>query len=97
MKLKAAKIGDTVYVFDEQSEARVKRENILPDGHAANFFDKTSEWLIDEPIIDTTKTGSAQYVWDKSGNRVKCQRCRYRKDASGTVTQTVERTVFKTF
>ena len=58
-KLKAARIGDTLHVFDETTEAAVKSANIVPDGHAANYPDGSSEWIIDEPVVDLAKTGDA--------------------------------------
>jgi len=94
MKLKSARIGSTLYVFDTASEAKV-RENILPDGEAIVFTDKSSEWIVDEPVVDTSKSGSAQYTWDKTGNRVRHARCQYNRDAAGNVTRKVLKHVYR--
>ena len=97
MRIKTARIGDTLFVYDETTEASVKQANIVADGHAANYDNGTSEWIVDEPIVDTTKVGSAMFVWDKAGTRIKHERCRYIKDKNGNVTRKVEKTVYKVF
>ncbi len=96
-KLNFTRIGDTLFVCDETTRDLVLEENIVPEGHAAIFEDGSSEWVIDEIVSDTSKTGSDMFTWDKSGNRVKYERCRYRKTADGVVTREVEKTVFKSF
>ena len=93
-KLKTARIGDTLYIYDEVGEKTV-RKNIVPDGHAATFGNKTSEWIIDEPVVDSSKSGSGVYTWDASGNRVKHARIRYTKDANGNVSKRHERFIYK--
>jgi len=92
--IKSARIGDTLYIYDETTEATVKRK-IVPNGHGATFRDGSSEWIVDEAIVDLSKAGSAIYVWDRSGNKVKHKRCRYKKDKAGNVTRTIVRTLYK--
>lgn len=94
-KLKTARIGDTLYVFDAASESKV-RENIVPDGHAMQSNGQ-SEWIIDEPVVDVSKGGSAAYTWDRTGNKIKYSRIRCVKDSSGKVTRKFMRFVFKSY
>ena len=95
MKLTHTRIGSTLYLHDDATTEHV-RKKILPDGWSANYADGSSEWVV-EVVDDHTKEGSERYTWDKSGNRVKHARVRYRKDKAGKVTRTVEGIVFKKF
>jgi hypothetical protein len=96
MKLHRTKIGSTLYLHDESEHARkVIHSQIIPDGYAARFEDGSEEWIIDEPIVDLSKSGSDQYIWDKSGNRCKHNRVRYQKNSAGQVSSTIERTIYK--
>ena len=85
IKLLHTRIGHTLHV----------RKHVVPDGHGAIYQDGSSEWIVDEVVIDPTQEGSAQYVWDKSGNRAKHARVRYTRDAQGNMTRQVESVVYK--
>lgn len=47
-----------------------------------------SQWVEYWPIADYKKTGSDVYIFDKSGNRVKCEKFLFVKKAGGSVDKT---------
>lgn len=98
-KLLQKRIGDTLFIYDEgtkpQIEAKAKRA--LASGESVVRPDGTEEWISYNPIIDSAKVGSKQYIWDKSGERVKSEKVRHLKSKDGTIVQEVIGTVFKTF
>lgn len=94
MKLFHTRIGHTLNIHDAAALETVRKQ-IVPDGPAAHYQDGTSEWVCDEVVCDPTQEGSAQYQWDKNGNRVKHARVRYVKNSQGKVTRKVESVVYK--
>jgi DNA mismatch repair protein MutH len=48
----------------------------------------TAQWIEHFPVA-LAGTGSARYTWDKSGNRVKCERVLCTRTESGEYTQKV--------
>ena len=94
MTIKTVRIHDTLYIFDNTTELGI-REMIVADGHSAEFGNGTTEYIVDEVIVDATKEGSAMFQWDKSNKRVKHNRVRCVRGVDGNVTRTVERTVYK--
>lgn len=94
MKLFRTRIGSTLNIHDAVSLETVRKQ-IVPDGHAAHYQDGSEEWIVDEVVHDPTQEGSAQYQWDKSGNRVKHARVRYTKTPQGKVTRKVESVIYK--
>lgn len=89
VKIFSARCGDKLFLYDAVSEPEI-RKAIVPDGHAMIFSDGTSEWVIDEVVMN-----GPELVWDRSGNRVKHERCRYFRDASGKIERKSERFVYK--
>lgn len=71
-KIKTARCGNTLYVFDETEEQRIAQviEQRMLKGAMQILNDGTKRWIEYDPVIDTTKEGSEQYKWDKSGNKV---------------------------
>lgn len=70
---------------------------LKPNGDMAVVDDGTRVWVEDVAIYDTSKGDSDAYTWDKTGNKVKCERRRVTKSADGTKTSVVERTVWRKF
>ena len=94
--LKTTRVGSTLVVHDDSDTAKqVIQEMIVPNGHAAIANSGAAEWIIDEAVVDLSKSGSDQYTWDRSGNKVKHARKRYKRDAAGNVASTVERFIYK--
>jgi hypothetical protein len=71
MQLKTAFVGDTLFVYDDETEQRVKEriEKRLARGESVLWSNGTREFIDYVAVCDTTKHGSAQYTWDKTGNR----------------------------
>lgn len=92
--LKTARIGDTLCIYDAAGEQIVKKM-IIPDGHAMIKPDGSAEWVADIEVVDTTKQGSNQYTWDKTGNRIRHARTRFTKASSGEITSVVEKFIYK--
>lgn len=95
-QLYTVQIGDTLHVYDKEStpivQASIKRA--LKKGLLIIHRSGWREWIDTSPIHDENKTGSAAYIWDKSGDRIKCARERHViKDGEHT-TETL-RPVFK--
>ena len=95
MRLLHTRIGSTLFVHDDSTTDHVKQKYLVPDGHAAHYQDGSEEWIIDEVVYDPTQEGSAQYKWDKTGNRAKHARVRYTKTKQGKVTRKVESVIYK--
>ena len=99
-KLKTARVGDTLFVYDETTEAAVETKiaSIIEAGGPSRLHaDGSREFYRDEVIVRTGREGSERYLWDRSGNKVKHERCRYVVAADGTMTREITKTVFKVF
>lgn len=98
-KLLQKRIGDTLFIYDDGTEPEIeaKAKRALANGVSVVRADGTEEWITYNPIIDSAKVGSEQYIWDKSGEKVKSEKVRHLKSKDGTITQEVIRTVFKTY
>ena len=70
-------------------------DKLEPDGYPAIFKDGTKIAVVDEEVVDTTKSGSAQYQWDKSGNKCLHNRVRVTTKPDGTVVREHVRKVYK--
>ena len=96
------RIGSTKHIIlGTQADANAMQQHVAklidalkPNGDGAQFEDGSATWLADIADIDTNKSGSDQYVWDKSGNRVRHTRCRVTRDAAGQVTKQELRKVY---
>ncbi len=95
-ELFATKIGDTLFIFDAESRPGItkKIKRALAKGETIIHEDKSREWIETIPIHDPTKTGSDEYVWDKSGDRIKCNRIRHTSKDGNRETETLS-PVFK--
>lgn len=92
------RVGDTLHVFigteaDDFSGKIASLES--PDGHAVVSDDGSAVWITDVEVVDTSKSGSDRYTWDRSGNRVKHARTRFVRDAAGSVSSKVLKHVYK--
>lgn len=70
-------VGDEseVVFFNNQREEIIQA--LTPDGHAAHFLDEgLSIFVQDGVLVQPGQEGSRMYIWDKTGNRVKCWRNR---------------------
>ena len=95
-ELFATKIGDILHIFDAPSRPSIQKKikRALAKGETIIHEDKSREWIVTFPIHDENKTGSSAYIWDKSGDRIKCARERVVvKD--GTRTTETLRPIFK--
>lgn len=98
-KLKVARCGDTLYVFDEVSEAKVEAAiaKRLLKGDARTSGDGTREWIDDEMVVDTSKQAAEQYTWAADGNRVLHERVKYTLHRDGRRERKVLRKIYKAF
>ena len=99
MKLLVQHVGDTLFVFSESAKAEVEAqmEAKMRQGHAKYNQNGSREFIESNPIIDTTKSGSAAYTWDKTGNKVKHNRFRVKIDADRNITREFLGTSWKEF
>lgn len=95
-----ARVGDTLYIYDAETADVVHAEisrRMHAEGVSRVDRDGTREFCVDEVVFDPTKAGagSAAYQWDRSGNRCKHERVRYRVTKDGATTRTVEKIVYR--
>jgi hypothetical protein len=96
-KIKVARTSSTLYVYDSSTQSRVEKalKRALLDGESVHHADGSREWISDEVITDTTKSGSECFTWAADGNRVKHERCRYTLRKDGVLEKVVLKTVFR--
>lgn len=96
--LQSVQVGETLFVFDHETKEKVAEqiEAELRKGKTRYNPDGSTEWISVSPICDHTKSGSAAYTWDRSGNRVKCERHRCFKTKDGEITKVLLGTTFLT-
>ena len=75
MNLLKARIGGTLYIYNESNQKEVVDKLLRKSKRTgeAIHFPNAKVWFTKDPIVDTSKSGSSQYIWAKDGNRVKCQ------------------------
>jgi hypothetical protein len=62
------------YTPEEKKRAIAKFEKQARiSGKEIEFPDGSKVWFERDAIVDTTKTGSEQYTWDETGNKVLCK------------------------
>jgi len=97
-----ARIGNVLYLYlgtaaDEplaQQEIDKLISRLEPDGDGIKLDDGTAIHVEDQLCFDSSQSGSAAYVWDKSGN--KCRHARIRVTIKGGKrTETFLRFVYK--
>ena len=93
-----ATTGKSLYIYDERFAEEVEKE-IHADakrlGCAFRIGNGPVQWYEDNVVFDHTKRGSEQFIWDKTGNRVKHDRMLVSRDAEGTLTKKKVGTVYK--
>ena len=71
-------IGDTLYLCDKYTieDVKAKANKALKHGKTIKWEDGRVQFIGHEVMFDVTKAdqGSKAYIWDKSGNKVKCRR-----------------------
>lgn len=73
MKLFKVRYGQTLYVYDKTTAEEILgglRKSLVPNGDGLIFSDSHREFIEDVAVVDTSKSGSDQYTWDKTGNKV---------------------------
>lgn len=90
---------DELNVCDEGTFPQIekKAQKAMREGRAVtwNWPHGPTQWFEDYEILDLDKSGSAIYTWDKSGNRVKCERYLITRDKDGEVTKEFTKHVYK--
>lgn len=75
LQLNRVQVGTTLHVYDDDSVERIhdvvmralrQGESVVRQGVRAH--------IDDQPVVDLRARGSNQYTWDKTGNRVLCER-----------------------
>jgi len=90
-------VGNTVYVylFKEKDEEKIRADIeklVKPNGDAlVSLKDGTRTWIEDQPVFDSSKEGSDRYTWDRTGNRVLCERIRFQQDGDEMLTRVLKR------
>lgn len=75
------------------------KEEIYPHllkGRIVTFKDGTTKRIIETVVVDITKTASAMYIWDKTGNKIAHDRWMVTRNAEGKeITRESLRRIFK--
>jgi hypothetical protein len=82
--------------FPEDTEKKVRE--LVDKSLKKGFFvtiGKNTQWVEDEVILDFEK--EMMYQWDKSGNKVRCEKVLYNRDADGNITKKVLKKIFIAF
>lgn len=95
INIRTVVIGTTLYICDDETIPRIaKKANAAVErGLAVTWEDGSKEWVTYDPIWNKDKEGSAQFNWDKTGNKIEVVRKRHVAKA-GTITVTVTGTKF---
>lgn len=74
--------GHTLHVFSTDVRAQVLKQvqQALRAGHVVRWEDGTREWWELRERVDTSKSGSDQYEWDKTGNKVRADVVKHVQD-----------------
>lgn len=79
------------------AEAIEEGKQALKKGKKVEWNDGSQQWETTVAVFDSTKEGSAQYTWDKSGNKVKHEVFLVTKFPNGDVTKEFVRTSWRDF
>jgi len=93
-------IDDDMHVALGEGVGDVLREDArkaLAKGKVVVWEDRRKQWINTDCITDTSKEGSEVWTWDKSGNRVKCERTLHTLHNDGTRTSEVIGTCWRNF
>jgi len=107
MKVKQVRVGEVNNIYISRSEQDfldhgfdIEIQKVIEKGHADGegvTVEGVKTYQHFEAIVDTSKTGSAQYIFDKSGNRVKGNIVEYSNQTDGTVTSRIIRTTYRKY
>jgi DhnA family fructose-bisphosphate aldolase class Ia len=86
---RTVKVGTTLNVImgnEEECDAKIAEfiKKARKTGEEVVLQDRRV-WFSKNPIVDLKKKGSAQYRWDRSGNRVKCEVVKHTVMANGDI------------
>lgn len=98
-ELFSATIGDTLHIYDRESTPIIQKRiaRALSKGDLVIHEDGHREWLETIPLHDPRETGSKEFVWDKSGDRIRCKRVRHTITDGVHETEEMPRRVFRSF
>jgi len=99
LKLLLTRCGDTLFVYDDTTKQRVEQQIMrrMEKGECVERPDGTKVWIEYEAVRDASKSGSACYIWDKSGNRCKHEKVMYTLHPLGVRARDVLKTVWRAF
>jgi len=82
---------------EEQAEMIIsdKVQKALKAGHQVTLEDGRKQWIEALQVIDTTKTGSDAYTWDRSGDKVLHERILFTLHVDKTTTRQVLGTSYR--
>lgn len=92
--------GKSISIYDDAAAEEVEaaiHAAAKRGGGAFQIGNGPVQWYEDLAVMDTTKTGSAVYTWDKTGDRVKHDRVLVSRDLEGNLTREKVGTVYKTY
>ena len=77
--------GTVLHAFSVDVRDRVMPQILkaLRSGHTVVWEDGTREWWELRQRVDTTKSGSSQYEWDKAGQKVRADLVKVRRSRDG--------------
>jgi|TARA_Y100000310_G_scaffold120257_1_gene118973 hypothetical protein len=82
------KVGGFIYDdVEDKEEAEKKIKYALDEGHKITFKGGREQWQMDEAI-------TPDFIWDETGNKVKCRRILYTRQEDGVLTKKVLKELF---
>jgi len=93
----------TMYIVagDSPEDTNIRLSKVVKKAlfteHSVTFSDGTTQWVEDNVILDFNKEGIEMYQWDKSGNKVLCERVLYTRQKDGEVTERVLKKIYRDF
>jgi len=96
------KVGGFIYDdVEDKEEAEKKIKCALDEGYKITFKGGREQWQMDEAItvfFTPEKVGvsplSPNFIWDETGNKVKCRRILYTRQEDGVLTKKVLKELF---
>ena len=98
-KIESIRVHDHLHIFvGDGPEGDKAKQKVVDKGHRDGHSVirkgvKTHHHF--EPIQDLSKSGSDQYTWDKSGDRVKGNIVEYTNNEDGSVTKRIIKTTYR--
>jgi len=98
-RLRRVQVGETLHLYSEDREAEISRavEAGLRRGDVVLWPDGRRQFVEVAAVVDTAKVGSAMYLWDATGNRVKCTRVLVTMRGGNVVERQALRPVYRDF